>query len=103
MFKITLSPQYSDANLTLSKQGDVFIINGDELDFSALPDGGELPPEAIDNESVIGGVKRVDGEIHITILLPYSNPNAPQSVTFPEPILVTEDGPIALPEGRYAD
>lgn len=100
MFKISFSPQYSTGDLTLVKQGDILTVNGDVLDFTDLPEGGEYPPEAIDNEFVVGGVKRVDGEIHITILLPYSNPNAPRSVTFPDPITVTADGPVALPEGR---
>ena len=103
MFKISFSPQNSTADLTLVKQGDTLTINGDVLDFSALPEGGEYPPEAIDNEFVIGGVKRADGEIHITILLPYSNPDAPLSVTFPDPITVTADGPVTLPEGRIAE
>jgi len=103
MFKITFSPQYSFAEPMLEKQGDALIVNGVTLDFSNFPEGGELPPEAIDNPFIVGGVERKDGVIHMTILLPYSNPNAPQSVTFPEPILITEDGPIALPEGRYAD
>lgn len=100
MFIISFTPQLSDADLTLSKQGDIFIINGDELDLSNLPEGGEYPAEAIENDFVVGGVKRVDGEIHITILLPYSNPDAPRSVTFPDPITVTVDGPVELPEGR---
>jgi len=103
MINISLSPQFSDLDLTLEKQGDILTINGDALDFSALPEGGEYPPEAIDNEFVVGGVNRVDGTVHIAILLPYSNPDAPLSVTFPKPITVTADGPVTLPEGRIAE
>ncbi|MCO7729119.1 hypothetical protein NJB93_21485 [Brucella intermedia] len=103
MFKISFSPQRSNLGLTLAKQGDTLTVNGDPLDFSALPEGGEYPAEAIENDTVIGGVKRVDGVIHVAILLPYSNPDAPLSVTFPKPITVTADGPITLPEGRIAE
>ncbi|WP_247996682.1 hypothetical protein [Brucella tritici] len=102
MFKISLCPQYSIADLTLAKQGDILTINGDVLDFSALPEGGEYPPEAIDNDFVVGGVKRMDGDVHIAVLLPYSNPNPPRAVVFPDPVTVTADGVIALPEGRGA-
>lgn len=102
MFKITLSPQFSDADLTLVKQGKTLIVNGgDELDFSSMQEGDEYPAEAIDNPSVIGGVSMIDGHINITVLMPYNNPDAPEGVTFPEPIIVMADGEIALPEGRY--
>ncbi|MBA8846279.1 hypothetical protein FHW02_004369 [Ochrobactrum sp. RH1CCR137] len=98
--RIFLSPQRSDTELTLSAHGDVLIINGDALDFSDLPDGGEYPPEAIDNPFVVGTVTRVNGEIQITVLMPYSNPNPPQTVSFPAPIVVSKNGPIDLPDGR---
>lgn len=100
---ISFSPIRYDADLVLSKNGDTLTINGDPLDFSDLPDGGEYPREAIDNEFVVGGVKRFDGVIHVTVLLPYSNPDAPAEVTFPEPIEVTTDGDIRLPEGRTVE
>jgi len=98
--KITFSPIRSDADLTLFKTGDALTINGDVLDFSDLPDDGDYPAEAIENPVVIGGVKRVDGEVQIAVLLPYSNPNPPRAVAFPDPITVTADGVVTLPEGR---
>ncbi|MDH0126692.1 hypothetical protein N7376_22200 [Brucella intermedia GD04153] len=98
MFKISFSPQYSDAVLSLEKRGNVLIVNGDELDFSDLTDGGEYPPEAIDNPSVVGGVERVGGEIRLTIILPYMMPGHFET---PPPITVINDGPIDLPEGHY--
>lgn len=100
---IHFSPIRSDSDLNLSKTGDILTVNGDILEFTDLPDGGEYPPEAIENDFIVGGVKRINGEIHITIMLPYKNPNAPQSVTFPEPISVAIDGSVALPEGRNAE
>ncbi|MBB5700686.1 hypothetical protein FHS76_000529 [Ochrobactrum daejeonense] len=98
MFEISFSPQYSTAILSLEKRGNVLIVNGDELDFSDLPDGGEYPPEAIDNPSIVGSVTRVGEEIQITVILPYLMPGYFEA---PAPITVTSDGPIALPEGRY--
>lgn len=99
---IFLKPQFASGTLNISKQGDSLTINGDVLDFTDLPEGGEYPPEAIDNDFVVGGVKRVDGDVHIAVLLPYSNPNPPRAVAFPDPVTVTADGVIALPEGRDA-
>ncbi|MBC8718840.1 hypothetical protein [Ochrobactrum sp. Marseille-Q0166] len=100
---IHFSPAMSDGSITLSKNGDVLTVNGDALDFSDLPEGGEYPAEAIDNEFIIGGVKRVDGKVNITIRLPYTNPNPPHSVAFPAPLIVDQDGAIALPEGLAAE
>ncbi|MFS2326344.1 hypothetical protein U2P60_13175 [Brucella sp. H1_1004] len=90
MFKITFSPQVSEEHLLLSKAGDVLIINGDALDFSELPEGGEYPAEAIENDFIIGGVTRNGGEIKVTVLLPYQNPDAPTSLTYPVPISVLQ-------------
>ncbi|RRY17925.1 hypothetical protein EGJ57_16370 [Brucella anthropi] len=98
MFKISFSPQYSAVDVSLEKRGNALIVNGDELDFSDLPDGGEYPPEAIDNPSIVSSVTRVEGEIHATVILPYMVPGHFET---PPPITVTSDGPIALPEGRY--
>jgi len=99
--RISFSPQYSDDELTLVKSGETLTINGDALDFSDLPEGGEYPAEAIDHEFVIGGVQRIDGVIHITVRMPYTNPEPPQSVAFPVPMIVSQDGPITLPESRH--
>ena len=43
---------------------------------------------------------RHDGSIIISILMPYNNRNAPVTVTYPTPLVVNQDGDIALPEGR---
>ncbi len=98
MFKISFAPQCSAVDLSLEKRGGVLIVNGDELDFSDLPDGGGYPPEAIDNPSIVGGVTRAGEEIQITVILPYMMPGHFET---PPPITVINDGPIELPEGRY--
>lgn len=95
--RISFSPQFSDAKLELSANGEALTINGDTLDFSDMPDGGSYPSEAIENDMVVGGVTRVDGEIKITVILPYNLSNPPRSVAFPDAITVTSNGRIALP------
>lgn len=93
---ITLSPVRTNEKLTASRAGDVLTINGEEFDFSPLPEGAALPAEAIDTPWVSGRVSRINGELHFTLQLPYG-PNPSPAVAFPEPLLVAEDGPIALP------
>lgn len=94
--QIKLSPQRRDDTLTASRTGDVLTINGVDLDFGPLPEGATLPAEAIDSEWIVGPVSRLNGELHLTLRLPHG-PNPSRAVAFPEPIHVTEDGPIPLP------
>ena len=94
---INLSAQRRDDTLSLNKQGETLTINGESFDFSQLADGATLPREAINCQWVCGDVERINGELIIPILLPHG-PNASDAARFPEPITVTEDGPIALPE-----
>jgi hypothetical protein len=93
---ISFSPMRCDDELTVIKSGDALTINGVTYDFSPLPDGGTLPREAVDCEWLASDVERIDGEIHLTLILPHG-PTPPPGVAFPEPITVTDDGPITLP------
>lgn len=93
---ISLSPVRLDETLTATRAGDVLTLNGEAFDFSQLPEGATLPAEAIDSVWVVGPVSRIDGDLHLTLRLPHG-PNPSQAVAFPEPIRVTEDGPIDLP------
>lgn len=94
--RITLSPVRMDETLTATLIGDVLTLNGEAFDFSQLPEGGTLPAEAIVSHWITGTVSRINGELHLTLRLPHG-PNPSQAVAFPEPIHVTENGPIALP------
>lgn len=96
--KITLSPQVRDDNLMLSKKGDTLTINGTAYDFSPLPDGAILPADAVACEYIIGEVKRVDGQLHLTLLMPIAW-DAPHEACFPAPIINPPDGAITLPGG----
>lgn len=94
--KIKLSPQRSDKHLSLEKEQNTLIINGKRFDFAPLPDGATLPREAIQSEFIVSDVERIDGVLHLTILLPHGA-NASHETRFPEPIKVSEDGVITLP------
>lgn len=93
---ITLSPIRMGETLTASLVGDVLTLNDDVLDLGPLPEGATLPADAIVSDWIVGDVSRIDGELHLTLRLPHG-PNPSQAVAFPEPIRVTEDGPIPLP------
>lgn len=92
---IFLAPQRRDDGLTISKAGDIITINGESFDFSSLPDGATIPD--VPCEFITGPVDRIDGEIHLTLILPHGR-NPSQAVAFPEPITAAEDGPIAIPQ-----
>lgn len=99
--QISFSPQRRDDALIASKVGDILTINGDLFDFSSLPDGATIP--GVPCEFITGPVDRIDGEIHLTLILPHGR-NPSQAIAFPDPITVTEDGPIAIPqESDYVD
>lgn len=100
--RISFSPQRRDETLMLEKSnGDTLTINSELFNFNTLEDGGTIPAGSIPCEWIVGPVERIDGEIHLTLILPHgSNPS--QAVAFPEPITVTEDGPINLPESSVS-
>ena len=103
--KINLSPQRCDNELTILKYGDILTINGSDYDFTNLPDGGMLPlyndqevlVKTIDCEWIVSDVKRVNGEIELTLLLPHG-PNATEEARFPQPIIDPADGEVELPK-----
>lgn len=94
---LVFSPQRRDDTLTLVKSGDALTINGTLYDFTQLTNGSTLPREAIGCEWVCGNVERVDGELVIPILLPHG-PDATEAARFPEPMTLTADGKVVLPE-----
>lgn len=94
--RISFSPQRRGDPLTVSKQGDILTINGEAFDLSSLPNGATIPAGAIPSDWIVGPVERIDGAIRLMLILPHG-PNPSQAVAFPQPIIVTEDGPIAIP------
>jgi hypothetical protein len=94
--QIKLSPVRSSDTLSVSRTSDTLTINGGAFDFSQLPEGATLPAEAIGSDYFAGPVERINGELHLTLRLPHG-PNPSQAVAFPQPITVTQDGPVELP------
>lgn len=95
--KITLSPQRRDDTLTVNKQGDTLIINGTAYDFSVIPDGATLPKNATDCEWLASDIERIDGVLHLTLLLPHGR-DASHKARFPQPIVNPADGILELPQ-----
>lgn len=93
---INLIPTRADRAFTLEKRGDVLVVNGEDFDFTPLPEGGLIPREAIESDWFAGDVERIGGELRLTLLLPHGA-NAPEETRFPVPVRVVDDGPIALP------
>lgn len=94
---ITFSPIRSDATLIVSKQGDALTINGIAYDFSVIPEGATLPASAVDCEYITGNIERIDGVLHLSLILPHG-PNPEQEVAFPAPIINPPDGVLELPQ-----
>lgn len=94
---ITLIPQRRNDSLTVRKQGDTLTINGIAYDFSVIPGGATLPESAVDCEYISGNVERINGVLHISLILPHGT-NPSQAVAFPEPIINPADGELELPQ-----
>ena len=93
---ITLNPQRRDDALDVSKSGDTLTINGSAYDFSVIPNGATLPASAVDCEFITGNIERINGVLHISLILPHG-PNPSQEVAFPAPIINPPDGVLELP------
>lgn len=93
---IKLSPVRSDKQLVLAVSGDTLLINGTPLDFSPLPEGAVIPATATGSSWLTEDVKRVNGVIQLTVMLPHAE-GASEAVRFPQP-LTAGDGPVELPK-----
>lgn len=93
---ISFSPQRSDAALTVTKTGDSLKINTKTFNFAVIPEGGILPAAGVDSEFVVGEVRREDGVLKITLLLPHG-PDPAAEVCFPEVMIDPDDGVLTLP------
>lgn len=93
---IKFSPVRLDVQLIVSVSGDVITLNGEDFDFTPLPEGATLPNAALSSEWFVGDVTRNKGELSLTLKLPHG-PNAPESTRFPESFRVLTDGVVSLP------
>lgn len=100
--RISFSPQRRDDTLALEQTTtDRLRINGELFNFSTMEDGDVIPAGTIPCDWIRGAVEKIDGEVRLTLRLPHG-PTPSQAVAFPEPITVTEDGPISLPGEEVA-
>lgn len=97
MFIIQFSPTRCDNTdlLTASVSGDVLTLNGTEFDFGPLNDGDILPSKATGCDYFMGSIERVGDVIAVHLMMPH-RANAPEYVTFPDPVTV-EDGDVPVP------
>lgn len=94
--KINLSPVRMDRRLVASVDGEVLTVNGTAYDFGPLAEGGTLPRAAVGCDLLASDVTRVGDHITLTLILPHGS-DAPEAALFPQPITVTQSGPILLP------
>ncbi|OYU38599.1 MAG: hypothetical protein CFE33_15000 [Pseudorhodobacter sp. PARRP1] len=95
--QIILSPQRRDARLNLARHGDILTINGENFDFSPVREGAVLPAAAVQSDWFAGDITRQGGALIIRLFLPHG-PVAPRAALFPEPLNITSNGPIPLPD-----
>ena len=97
--KIKFTPVRMGEQLTASVvDADKIILNGEELDFTPLFDGETIESSDVGNKWVSGTVSRIDGELHITLVVPHG-PNAPYETRFPSTEYMTvESGAVDVPE-----
>lgn len=99
--RISLVPQGftpgTPTDLSIIKDGDALIVNGERFDFSPVGDGDTLPAAAIASKWFLNQVDRIGGELIFTMLLPLPW-NSSQEQLFPAPIENIQDGPVQLPQ-----
>lgn len=95
--KIILSPQRQDSTLKVVKNKDALTINGKKYDFSVVPNGALLPKDAVDCPWLAADVERIEGILHLTLILPISA-DASEAARFPAPIIDPADGPLEFPK-----
>lgn len=96
MMRISFAAQRRDDTLIASVAGDVLTVNGSAYDFASIPEGGALPVGTVPCDMIVGPVERMNGVIHLTLVLPHG-PNPPHAIAFPEPVLIDDDGVIVTP------
>ncbi|PUA43449.1 hypothetical protein C5U62_22745 [Pseudomonas protegens] len=106
MVTIKFSPVYAPHWQPLESvniKGHKLIINGEQFDFSPLLPGYELSLEAIGSPLFADkAVMSVDGILAVTLLMPYDEAKATDAIRFPEPVMVTTDGPVDIPTDHPA-
>ena len=93
---IELNMVRSDDLLSVERDGEAIVINGQRLDLSTMSEGDVLPLRAIDCRWIGGPITKVGGALRLTLLCPHG-PVAPGEVISGDTIVADADGPVALP------
>ncbi|MDG1129692.1 MAG: hypothetical protein P8N68_11355 [Paracoccaceae bacterium] len=99
---ITLVPQRRERPRVAEKSGDVLILNGEAFDFAPLQEGDVLPSDAIASDLFAGSVSRLDGALHLVLVLPFGA-TAFEDARFPLPLEGVAYGVVLLPEFEDAE
>ncbi len=99
--KISLSPMRRDDALIVEKNGDRLRINGELFNFNPVLEGATIKAADIPSEWICSDVTRINGELHICLVLPHGADPA-DYVAFPAPIENPPDGVLDLPFSPYS-
>jgi hypothetical protein len=91
--KIKLSPIASNKTTTVSFNGLVLTIDGEDIDLSIIPVGGEAEPD--ENSAFIGKVTREVVTIRYEYNSQLAEPN--QSTNWDDYTFEVTDGPVPCP------
>jgi hypothetical protein len=91
--KIILSPIANNKTTTVSLKGLILTIDGQEIDLSVIPVGGEAEPD--DNSPFIGKVTRDEVTIRYEYNSQLAEPN--QSTNWDDYTFEVTDGPVPCP------
>lgn len=100
--QITYLPVRMDHRPTFERQGDALLINGEVFDFAGVPDGATLPADAVASDFVAGPVERIDGVLHLSLILAHGAV-APMETRAPVAVSVPSNGPIPQPPYNEAE
>lgn len=101
--KIKLWADLIKGPLEASVKGDVLTINGEEFDFSGIPDGYRLPASAVNNRFFMSDfnefIERKGKTLYLTLKFPVEM-DSPEEVRNPsEPIVIdARSGPVKFPD-----
>lgn len=101
--KIKLWPDFIEGPLAASVNGDVLTINGEEFDFSGIPEGHRLPASAVANRFFMTGssefIERKGKTLYLTIKFPVYL-DSPEGIRNPpDPIIIdARSGQIKFPD-----
>ncbi|EKU29884.1 hypothetical protein N879_04215 [Alcaligenes sp. EGD-AK7] len=99
---LVLTPQVpigDVAPLTVVRQGEKITINGEVLDLSFMEQGDSLPAGSIEHP-LLGGASVIRDETGILIdglLFHIAASQTDPAACFPEPVIISHDGVVALP------